>query len=175
MRSLLECDVSHSTEGGCSKQNDSGPLPKGRPKAPSDLRVGTSRYLVLSVFGLALGSLGCTADESETEEPTIADATKLSERPCPEDSILSYENFGEPFLLSWCNGCHSSVLPEGERQGAPLGSDFDDLAMVREAGARIWARSADHNRQMPPLAGPEDEERTRLGEWLACGAPSEAE
>jgi hypothetical protein len=129
--------------------------------------------LVLSLFGLGLSA--CTSDESESEELTVADATKLSERPCPEDSILTYENFGEPFLLSWCNGCHSSALPEGERQGAPLGSDFDDVALVREAGPRIWARSGDHNRQMPPLAGPEDEERTRLGEWLACGAPSDSE
>jgi hypothetical protein len=44
--------------------------------------------------------------------------------------------------------------------------------MIRAQAARIWARSGDHNMTMPPVGGPEDEDRSMLGEWLACGAPS---
>jgi hypothetical protein len=33
-------------------------------------------------------------------------------------------------------------------------------------------RAADHNVTMPPVGGPEADERSALGEWLACGAPS---
>ncbi len=122
---------------------------------------------------LLLACLAACHDETESDsdEPiAIEDATALDERPCPEDSQLTYENFGGPFVLSWCSGCHASALPDGERQGAPVGSDFDDAERVRGAAARIWLRSGDHNASMPPQAGPDDEDRTRLGEWLACGA-----
>ena len=106
------------------------------------------------------------APEVETEFQT------LEERPCPEESYLTFESFGGPFLISWCGGCHAAGLPEVERQGAPLGIDFDDLDLVREHAARIWARSGDHNATMPPVGGPEAEDRAMIGEWLACGAPA---
>ncbi|MBL4687632.1 MAG: hypothetical protein JKY37_23755 [Nannocystaceae bacterium] len=31
----------------------------------------------------------------------------LEERPCPEDSFVTYENFGWPHMLTFCTGCHS--------------------------------------------------------------------
>lgn len=95
----------------------------------------------------------------------------FDERPCPPDSPLTVINFGAPFMLTHCTGCHHSSLDKDERAGAPLGVDFDDLAYVRDQAAQIWARAADQNMTMPPLGGPAQDERTRLGEWLACGAP----
>jgi len=38
-----------------------------------------------------------------------------------------------------------------------------------------WFRAGDHNQTMPPVGGPDDDERGDLGEWLACGAPSLAD
>ena len=29
---------------------------------------------------------------------------------------VGYEDFAGPFLLNWCVGCHSSALPEGQRE-----------------------------------------------------------
>jgi hypothetical protein len=123
--------------------------------------------------------LGCEAesDTSETGEgagtPDVdTQFETFDERPCPEDSELTFESFGGPFLITWCNGCHASGMPEAERQGAPLGIDFDDIGQIRAQAERIWARSGDHNVTMPPAGGPEDDERALLGEWLACGAPS---
>ena len=99
----------------------------------------------------------------------------LDDRPCPPDNTIDGISFGAPFMLNWCNGCHGSGIPEAERQGAPLGVDFDNLDDVREHADRIWARAGDGNDTMPPTPGPSEEERRMLGEWLACGAPFQVE
>lgn len=101
--------------------------------------------------------------------------TSLAERPCPQDSALSYENFGAPFFLDYCEGCHGSARMTGERQNAPLDAQFDDLAEIRKQAAKIWLKAADGNRAMPPVGGPPQMLRAQLGEWLACGAPSRAD
>ena len=88
-----------------------------------------------------------------------------------DSSPLTYRNFGEPFLLDWCRGCHSSGLPDDMRQGAPLGVDFDDLDRVRAYGPMIVVRATTATANMPPASGPSIEERALLGEWLSCGAP----
>ncbi|WAS90185.1 hypothetical protein [Nannocystis punicea] len=122
-----------------------------------------------------------TGDDTSTtgttgaDESTGADYPSLDERPCPEDSILTAENFGAPFMLTHCTGCHHVALKEGERAGAPLGIDFESLKKVRAQADRIWARAADQNATMPPVGPPSADERARLGEWLACGAPTAAE
>jgi hypothetical protein len=114
---------------------------------------------------------GETDETSESEPEVEGEYASLDERPCPDESYLTFESFGGPFLISWCGGCHTSGVAEAERQGAPLGVDFDDVDAVRAWSARIWARSGDHNVTMPPVGGPGAEDREMLGEWLACGAP----
>ncbi|MEM9068623.1 MAG: hypothetical protein AAGE52_08960 [Myxococcota bacterium] len=94
-------------------------------------------------------------------------------RDCPEDSFLTYENFGQPFMLNWCTGCHSSTLSGDEiRADAPEGFDFDDPNLIRPHLEEIYERAVER-RNMPPAGGPGDAERDLLGEWLACGAPSD--
>lgn len=114
------------------------------------------------------GETGASTGDFPT---TGGNYASFDERPCPPDSPLTVVNFGAPFMLTHCTGCHHSSLGEGERAGAPLGVDFDDLADVRDQADQIWARAGDQNATMPPLGGPDQVERTRLGEWLACGAP----
>jgi len=122
------------------------------------------------------GSSTGDVESSTGEDPTTGEPwASLDERPCPEDNTLSAENFGAPFLLTQCTGCHHSSLPASERAGAPLDTNFDALADVRAHAPRIWARAADSNATMPPLGGPPQDERTRLGQWLACGAPTAAD
>lgn len=149
------------------------------------MRSSDERPLPRALVSLVLGwsALGVACTSAETAEPTdppivdlvaeIEAAEDLSERPCPEDSVLTYDDFGGPFVLSWCTGCHASGLPEGERQGAPAFSNFDTLEDIRAAAARMWARSGDHNLTMPPAGGPDALDREMFGEWLACGAPSD--
>ena len=92
-------------------------------------------------------------------------------RLCPTDSTATYDNTGGPFLLSWCTGCHSSLLPEGQRAGATLGVNFDTPAGIEQQLLRIYARAADHNVTMPPVDAVSADERTRVGDWITCGAP----
>jgi hypothetical protein len=98
--------------------------------------------------------------------------TAMEPDPVCETSILTYRNFGEPFLLDWCRGCHSSGIPEDMRQGAPLAANFDDIATVRDLAPAISVRvMSTAAGKMPPADGPSSEERALLAEWLACGAP----
>lgn len=143
----------------------------------------------LAALLLALALASCSPGPDPEGSTTDAAATgstggatgstsafeSLDERPCPEDSLLSLEGFGAPFMLTHCTGCHHSALKDGERAGAPLGVDFDTLALVRAQAARIWARAGDQNATMPPVGPPPADERAQLGEWLACGAPTRDE
>lgn len=87
-----------------------------------------------------------------------------------ETSYLDYGNFAAAFTADWCRGCHGAAVPEGMRQAAPIGVDFDDLAALRHWRERIQIRATGSAPTMPPVGGPSAEERALLAEWLACGA-----
>jgi hypothetical protein len=64
----------------------------------------------------------------------------------------------------------------GARNGAPIQLNWDDLPTIRAYIDEIDAYAAGGpngvNRIMPPSEPrPSDDERVKLGEWLACGAP----
>jgi hypothetical protein len=120
---------------------------------------------------------GGSADETGTASTGVdmGPWMSLDERPCPDDSFLTYESFGGPFMLSYCTTCHSSMLPADMRQGSPIEINFDGIDDIREQADRIWIRAADQNQSMPPVGPPGDEDRAMLGEWLACGAPLAAD
>lgn len=136
------------------------------------------RSRLVLVLVVALGALapGCVAQPPEGDDPPgeipPPPYDSFDARPCPEDSVLTWENFGQPFIANWCTSCHASTVPEENRVGAPLGVDFDDLDGVRQHAVGIWQRSADQNNTMPPAGVAPDLERAQLGEWLACGARS---
>jgi uncharacterized membrane protein len=83
-------------------------------------------------------------------------------------SALSYQTFGEPFLASWCRGCHSSEVPPEMRQRAPLEVNFNSRAEVQAFIKRIGSLVAAS--AMPPAGGPSGQERALLAEWIECGA-----
>jgi hypothetical protein len=122
------------------------------------------------------GTSGASGSGGSAGAPAAGSAGAASKGPvtegCPPESELTYENVGAPFLLSWCNGCHSASLPEGSRQSAPVGIDFDTIDKVRAQSARIAARATGAAASMPPVGGAPEAERQRFAEWLACGAPS---
>lgn len=96
--------------------------------------------------------------------------TTIESYQCPTGSTVTYANFGSNFMDQYCQRCHGSLSPD--RQGAPGEFIFDTRAQVVQHRARIFVRSAAGNDSMPP--GPNDpsmDERNRLAEWLACGAP----
>ena len=123
-------------------------------------RLGSEMWSVGAV-GIALFVVGCHAED------------QWDDALCPDSGTeLTYENFGESVIFGECQTCHATTAVD--RKGAPAEITFDDLEEVRDWAPRIYERSAFENASMPP--GPIDlDESTRaeLGEWLACGAPSE--
>ena len=119
------------------------------------------RSNLLSILtALAIG-LGACGDES----------SGLEDYPCPEGGTkLTYDGFGKAFMGNYCQGCHGSTVKE--RNGAPPSYVFDTHDQVIAHEDRIFARAAGDNDSMPPGPDdPPDADRTRLAEWLACGAP----
>lgn len=96
---------------------------------------------------------------------------------CPDDSDVTYESFTRGFMQSYCTRCHSTSLRSSERQGAPSDHNFDTLEGLRDTEIEHIEQQAAGgpsgvNDAMPPTAPkPSDEERRKLGEWLACGMP----
>lgn len=127
------------------------------------------------IFSLALAA-GCGAPEDKGDEEPEYPPIDTAGRPCPPTSIASWENTGAPFLYSNCTGCHSSELPDGQRQNAPVGIDFDGYANTRTWASRIFYRAGTDVGGMPPSVSLPVEVRPNrddLADWLACGAPTE--
>ncbi|HEY5945406.1 MAG TPA: hypothetical protein VIV40_07940 [Kofleriaceae bacterium] len=101
---------------------------------------------------------GDGSNEPEHVDPNVCDT-----------SYLDYNNFGAPFVINWCRGCHSSAVPMNMRQKAPLDANFDTLEQVQMWSERIAMRATGTSPNMPPAGGPSDDERKLLAEWLACG------
>jgi hypothetical protein len=106
--------------------------------------------------------------------------------PVPDPNTLTYENFGEQFMATYCLQCHASELPRSKRNGAPLYHDFDSLLGVIQVWEHIDQQAGfgpeAENTFMPPsrcpsvpggsldsdCPRPTDEERRKLAEWIAC-------
>ena len=105
---------------------------------------------------------------------SCGDQVHDSADPCPRSPPLTYSNFGEGILNKHCIGCHSSLLPEDRREGAPLGVDLDSYASVLVWADRIHARVID-SEDMPPGGGLVGEELEMIQEWLVCQVAQDRE
>jgi uncharacterized membrane protein len=123
------------------------------------------------VFAVVLGAGACTGttipgDDDGGDDGGGDDGGEVD--PCA-DTALSYSNFGEPFMLDWCRGCHSAGVPAGMRQGAPADLNFDTLDQIIAEAPRIAVMAGPATPMMPPAGGPSVEERELLTEWIDCG------
>lgn len=123
--------------------------------------------------GLALGVFGCSDGDPPPSTVKSGAATGAT---CPPNSTLTYDSWALEFFDNYCLRCHSKELGQGQRNGAPLGYNWDDIDSVREHITEIdlmaAASSSVVNTTMPlNPPDPPTSERRRLGEWLACGAP----
>ncbi|MBK7401743.1 MAG: c-type cytochrome [Myxococcales bacterium] len=93
-------------------------------------------------------------------------APKLEDQACPPGgTTLTYANFGKAFVDGYCVRCHGG--PNGYSSRA-----LNTVESIRASAARVYTNATGDNPPMPP--GPDDptpEERAKLAEWLACGAP----
>jgi len=129
----------------------------------------------LAALGALLVLAGCAGEVEPWRPDPQGQPRHLAERACPPDSTLTWGNFGAPFMLDWCTGCHADSLPEGGRRDAPRSVNLARLDDVRANMDLVWAEAADHNTTMPPVGGPTAHERALLGEWLACSAMTRGE
>lgn len=98
----------------------------------------------------------------------IACAPEEGDGVCIHDPPLEYDTYGQGFLEQFCNGCHSSQIPEPLRNGAPLGCDFDSYGLVLDWRDRIRARTEPEGATMPPGGGATVEQLDDFREWLDC-------
>lgn len=119
---------------------------------------------------VGLAGLGLALACGDGGEPTAGDSGAYDEGLAACEA-LTWETFGEGYFQTWCTGCHSSALPEGDRAGAPVGVDFDTYAGAAQWADRIDARVLSEPPTMPPVGGSSDAERDRLAAWLDCGLP----
>ena len=84
---------------------------------------------------------------------------------CADSVSATYENFGEGFLLTHCQGCHASTAPN--RFGAPEAVTFDSTVEVEEWREAIY-RVVLTDETMPPAGGITEDEQTLTEIWLEC-------
>jgi uncharacterized membrane protein len=116
-------------------------------------------------------TVSCEDDHEHEEGEGMA-----TEATCPATQTLTYANFGQAFMQSYCLRCHSQDVMGNARQGAPSDHNFDTLDEIQGLAEHIdeYAGSgpAATNTGMPTdTPSPSTEERRKLSEWLACGAP----
>jgi hypothetical protein len=92
--------------------------------------------------------------------------TTIDEHPCPPGgTTLTYENFGDKFFSTNCVRCHGAANGYSSRS-------FTTIDDIRASRDRIFVNAAADNDAMPPGPdGPSQDDRNKLAEWLACGAP----
>lgn len=88
---------------------------------------------------------------------------------CADTAVVTWDNFGEAFLVENCQGCHARGA--ADRHGAPPDVAFDTRADALRQADRILARSAGEDATMPPGGGVSAEDRRRLTAWLGCYEP----
>ena len=136
----------------------------------------------LWVLPVALG-IGCGGDDDDGHgghshegdsghghEPAGPD----SGAKCPTGSTLTYGNFGKEFMSKYCLKCHSSKVKDTARLGAPADHNFDTIEEIELYAEHIDQKAAagpdSVNTSMPPAnPKPTEDERKKLGEWIACG------
>jgi len=130
-----------------------------------------TKSLVYVIATTAIWS-GCDSHEEGTGD-AVGPSTNAV---CPTPQTLSYDNFGKDFMKRYCLRCHSSTVTGTARQGAPSDHNFDTIDEVQGLRTHIDQKTAagpaatttDMPRGQP---APTVDERKKLGEWLACGAP----
>jgi uncharacterized membrane protein len=95
---------------------------------------------------------------------------------CPTGSTLTYQNFGQAFMSTYCLRCHNETLTGDARHGAPSDVNFNTVEKIRAESHEIdelaGASATITNASMPEDGEkPSVEDRRKLAEWLACGAP----
>jgi hypothetical protein len=111
-------------------------------------------------------------DPVPSSTPPLPAPTSLD---CKAGTSLTYENFGEAYMLNYCTACHSAHLAGAARNGAPAGQDFDTANDVKLWRSAILDDTSGSAPKMPPVDNVSTADAAELTQWLNCGAPSLAD
>ena len=87
---------------------------------------------------------------------------------CDADSMVVWSEV-EPIFQSHCTACHASELEASDRQGAPVGIDYDQAEHARLNSELTWQLI--RTGQMPLQGTVPFEDAMMVWEWLSCGGP----
>jgi len=85
---------------------------------------------------------------------------------CAEVPVVTWDNWGEGFLIERCQACHASTSEN--RNDAPEEVVFDTREETLAQADRILARAAGEDATMPPEGGVTDDDKFLLTVWLTC-------
>ncbi|MBA2321579.1 MAG: hypothetical protein H0V89_10525 [Deltaproteobacteria bacterium] len=150
------------------------------------------RFLPILAAAAAI-SCACASKDDETGGDVPLDEA------CPNG--LTYQNFGQGFVQTWCLSCHSRTSTGDRRQCAPEGLNFDTFdevqawaaLMDRKVSGDVAGPPPDNtatggtctgvptapactcveqsDMSMPPAGGISEEDAELLHEWVTCGTP----
>ena len=122
----------------------------------------------LSILLLGLSACDGGGDfEPDTDPP--ADLPAL----CDDAPTVTWDNFGEGFVIEACQACHASTALD--RHDAPPTIVFDTEDQVRLLEDLVLEVATGEAPTMPPQGGVSDEDRYLLEVWLTCtSGPSTA-
>ena len=86
---------------------------------------------------------------------------------CDPTFPVSWDNFGEGFMATNCDGCHASGTRD--RNDAPEEITFDTEYQVMTQAGDILSAVID-SASMPPAGGVLEEDLILLEKWLGCFA-----
>jgi cytochrome c5 len=140
-----------------------------------------ARFLGLGLACLLTAIIACNddgdADHDHGEHDHDAMVGPDTGAVCPDDSTLTYDNFGADFMTKYCNSCHAESVKGAARMEAPADHNFDTRAEIELLAKHIdeYAGSGpdNTNTHMPPAGSPapSKDDRAKLSEWIACGVP----
>lgn len=129
----------------------------------------TLLWLLGCAHGIAAGGGGPGSDDASAADTSTLppeDTGTAVDPLCVDAPVVTWNNFGEGFLIENCQACHASTAPN--RHGAPENVTFDTEDDVRTWKDRILARAAGDAPTMPPMGGTSADDRYLLEVWLTC-------
>ncbi len=93
-------------------------------------------------------------------------APETTDPRCTDTAVLTWDNFGQAFIVTNCQSCHAATAMD--RHGAPAAVTFDTRGDVLRQAARVLARVAGDSPTMPPGGGISEESRHKITVWLSC-------
>lgn len=131
-------------------------------------------FLIAAILLAAVSA--CGHDDDDDHHGGALPQGVSTKATCPTPQTLTYANFGQSFMKNNCLRCHSTSVKGEARKGAPDDHNFDLVDDIRALANHIdqYAGSGPSgtNEIMPKDdPKPSTEDRRKLSEWLACGAP----